>query len=66
MRKDQGLTREDRVVLLYKTDDAFLQSVFIDFKEELMSSVLADDIVEGDGENVGLSGHEVRLGLKKV
>ncbi|KKT04991.1 MAG: Isoleucine-tRNA ligase, partial [Candidatus Magasanikbacteria bacterium GW2011_GWD2_43_18] len=56
MRKDQGLTREDRVVLSYKTDDALLQSVFTEFKDELMSSVLADDVVEGSGEKVELSG----------
>ncbi|PIR74910.1 MAG: isoleucine--tRNA ligase, partial [Candidatus Magasanikbacteria bacterium CG10_big_fil_rev_8_21_14_0_10_43_9] len=31
MRKDQGLTREDRVVLSYKTDDVVLASVFTDF-----------------------------------
>ncbi|KKS53006.1 MAG: Isoleucine-tRNA ligase, partial [Candidatus Magasanikbacteria bacterium GW2011_GWC2_42_27] len=66
MRKDQGLTREDRVVLSYKTDDALLQSVFTEFKDELMSSVLADDVVEGSGEKVELSGSVVELGLKKV
>ncbi|KKT05031.1 MAG: hypothetical protein UV82_C0002G0001, partial [Candidatus Magasanikbacteria bacterium GW2011_GWD2_43_18] len=43
-----------------------LQSVFTEFKDELMSSVLADDVVEGSGEKVELSGSVVELGLKKV
>jgi hypothetical protein len=46
MRKEQGLTREDRVVLSYKTDDALLASVFTDFADELKASVLADDVLE--------------------
>jgi len=47
MRKEQGLTREDRVVLVYKTDDVLLTSVFVDFTDELKASVLADEVREG-------------------
>lgn len=64
MRKEQGLTREDRVVLVYKTDDALLASVFVDFRDELKASVLADDIVEGDGDDMEIDGRALQLAFK--
>jgi isoleucyl-tRNA synthetase len=64
MRKEQGLTREDRVVLSYKTDDALLASVFTDFADELKASVLAGEVVVGEGESVEIDGRVIQLGLK--
>ncbi len=65
MRKEQGLTREDRVVLSYKTDDALLASVFTDFAEELKVSVLADEIVEGEGAEVEVDKRVLQLQIVK-
>ncbi len=66
MRKEQGLTRHDRVVLSYKTDDELLKSVFTDFVEELKVSVVADEVVEGGGEVVEVDKRELQLGIEKV
>jgi len=66
MRKDQGLTREHRIVVGYHTDDALLKSVFVDFADELKAQVLADDIVvSSDGEVVDLEGIAVTLSVVK-
>jgi isoleucyl-tRNA synthetase len=71
MRKEQGLTREDRVVLSYKTDDALLASVFTDFAGELKASVLADDVLEGDPsadaqDTVQIDGRGLQISLQKA
>jgi len=67
IRKDRGLTREDRVEVTYHTEDYLLQSIFLDFADELKKSVLADEIVEDGGEeSVEIDGIRVDLGVRKV
>jgi isoleucyl-tRNA synthetase len=63
MRKEQGLTRHDRVILSYKTDDELLKSVFTDFVEELKVSVLADEVKEGGGTKIEIDGRTAQLSL---
>jgi isoleucyl-tRNA synthetase len=70
MRKEQGLTREDRVVLSYKTDDALLASVFTDFADELKASVLADDVVVDSStdaqDTIQIDGRGLQISLQKI
>jgi isoleucyl-tRNA synthetase len=67
IRKEQKLTRDDRVIISYHTEDFLLQSVFEDFKDEIKQSVLADEIIQDGGENVVKIGEaEVQITVKKV
>jgi len=49
MRKQQGLTREDRIVVKYQTDDELLGQVFESYGDELKAAVLADELATADG-----------------
>jgi isoleucyl-tRNA synthetase len=46
IRKEQHMTIEDSVVVHYKTDDAELNSVFVEYADEIKKSVLAQNLVE--------------------
>jgi len=65
-RKEQKLTRNDRIIVEWQTDDALLKSVFDEFGEELKKTVLADELSVGDGDEVGLNGITLKLAVKKV
>ncbi len=63
MRKEQGLTINDRVMVKYATENASLNSIFEDFKTVIMAAVLANSIekvanseslVEIDDQKCGL------------
>lgn len=66
MRKDQGLTREDRIVVEYATDDPALRSVFETYEEELRASVLADAVVVSSaGDHIEIGGAPMSLRIQK-
>jgi len=65
-RKEQKLTRDDRIAVTYKTEDELLSSVFTDHKDIILESVLADSLEEGDGEVVEIDGRELQLTVKRV
>lgn len=64
LRKKSGLTIEDRVSVLYSTEDNLVKDVFNKYKDELQRQVLADDIKEG--EEIGIISEEVMFGNIKV
>ncbi len=68
MRKDQGLTIEDKVVVKYFTESELLKNVLTKYIEELKQSVLADEVVEteNDGAEVEIGKEKIRFGVKKV
>lgn len=63
MRKKQGLTPGDVVVLKYKTDSDELKKVFDQFEDELKKSVIASELVDGDidGEKVDINGENINI-----
>lgn len=64
MRKDQKLTINDTVVIKYDTNDDLLNSVFTDYKDEIMKSVLAEKIEAGtEGEEVEIGGGKLKLSV---
>jgi isoleucyl-tRNA synthetase len=46
IRKDMGLTVQDRVTVVYSTEDEVLKSVFAEYNEELKKNVLATELRE--------------------
>jgi len=75
LRKNAGLTINDRVVLYYQTDSADLKSVFSDksLVAELQQSVAADTVETARGEvelnfqsDLKVNGEEIWIGLKKI
>lgn len=69
-RKDQGLTIQDRVKLLWQSEGEIARKVFADpnFSAELARSVLADNIGEAevDEKAVNINGEKVKLKIEKV
>ncbi|MDP1709376.1 MAG: isoleucine--tRNA ligase, partial [Candidatus Komeilibacteria bacterium] len=49
MRKTAGLTPGDVITLQYQTDSEELKKVFVQYGDELKKSVIAGEIVEGEG-----------------
>ncbi len=66
MRKDKGLTPNNRIVVSYKTSDEQLKNVFTMFVEELKIAVLADEVNESDGEPHPINKIACLLAIKKV
>ncbi len=67
IRKEQGLTLQDMVLVEYATEDAAIRSLFVDFGDSLKKSVLAADIREGLGEvEADIDGKSLKLSVKKV
>jgi len=64
LRKKAGLTIEDRVNVLYKSEDNLVKDVFSKFNEELQKQVLADSVKEGEKE--GIISEEVKVGEANV
>ena len=64
MRKEQGLTINDKIAVKYDTEDAVLGGIFEEYKAQIKVSVLADSIektanievlIEVDGKKCGLA-----------
>jgi isoleucyl-tRNA synthetase len=68
MRKDQGLTIEDKVVVKYFTESELLKNVLSKYTEELKLSVLAEEVVEGenDGAEVEIGKDMIKFSVSKV
>ncbi|MBI4427003.1 MAG: isoleucine--tRNA ligase [Candidatus Magasanikbacteria bacterium] len=66
-RKEQKLTIQDRVTIIYETDDEILEQVFAEFGEEIKKAVLADELKEekNDGAEADLDGHKIKLWIKR-
>ena len=52
LRKNQGLTVEDRVVVGYFTEDSLVAAVFSDYETDIKHQVLADRVIEKKGDSV--------------
>jgi isoleucyl-tRNA synthetase len=68
MRKDQGLTIEDKVVVKYFTESELLKNVLSKYTKELKQSVLAEEVVEGenDGAEVEIGKDMIKFSVSKV
>lgn len=67
LRKEQKLTRDDRITISFKTDDALLVAVFAECAEEIREATKADVLAKGDGgTDMDLNGHTVSLSVEKV
>jgi isoleucyl-tRNA synthetase len=66
-RKEQKLTRDDRIVVGYKAEDSLLKEVFVDYEEDIKSAVLADRLEEeGGGEQLKIDGNILELHIEKI
>ncbi|MFA6537013.1 MAG: isoleucine--tRNA ligase [Patescibacteria group bacterium] len=68
LRKNEGLTINDKVVLLYETDSKILKNLFANDKlrEKLISSTLLSEIKEGSAEKeIEVEGEKIKISLKK-
>jgi isoleucyl-tRNA synthetase len=65
MRKDAGLTVQDTITLIYKTEDAVLKSVFTDYADQLKKQILAVNIEWGDGVDMVVDERSVQLKVIK-
>ncbi len=64
MRKEKGLTIQDRIVVEYATEDALLKSAFEQYSDEIKKGVLASDLqVVGEGVGVEIDGRKVTLSI---
>jgi len=64
LRKDQGLTIRDFVVVCYSTGDPLLASVFRDYADEIRKNVLARELAPGGTEEVMIDGRPIRLSIE--
>ena len=72
IRKEQGMTIADEVIVEYHTEDENLKAVFVDYSTEIKKSVLARELVaekivleESDDKLYKIDGVEVFLSVKK-
>ncbi len=63
MRKDAGLTPQDHMTLLWKTDDADLARVFASYSDNIKKHVLADAIEAGGETKVEIDGKVLFLDI---
>jgi isoleucyl-tRNA synthetase len=66
MRKDAGLTIQDRIVLKYRSSDEMLAGVFTEFADDIRTQVLADRLEDGGEVVVAIDGRQVHLSIEKV
>lgn len=69
IRKERKLTIDDRISVLYETDDAGLLAVFAEYTDEIKRGVLADEIkkgVRGTGSSFEIDGMKLALSVGKV
>ncbi|MDP2684429.1 MAG: isoleucine--tRNA ligase [bacterium] len=65
IRKEKGLTRENRVRVVYETKDEELKAVFEEFNEEIKKQVLAEELKAGVGEvEVDINEKKIKLNIK--
>lgn len=66
LRKDLGLTIDDRVRVAYRTEDSFVEEVFAEYAEDIKRSVLADEMEHGGETEVSIENSAVWLTLTRV
>jgi len=66
MRKEMKLTIQDKIVLEWQTDDALMQNIFENFREELKKNILADEIRPGQGSMEKIKVNDSEIGLKVI
>ncbi len=70
LRKEAGLTINDKVVIYYQTEAALVKQVIVKFKGDLLKNTIAGEVILGRAEDglivkeVEVNGHKVYLGLK--
>ncbi|MFA7245017.1 MAG: isoleucine--tRNA ligase [Candidatus Magasanikbacteria bacterium] len=71
IRKEQGMTIADEVMVEYYTEDENLQAVFVDYETEIKKSVLARELIaekivldESDDKEYEIDGVKVLLSVK--
>jgi len=70
LRKKAGLSLEDRVTVQYETDSDFVETVFVEFDEDLKKQTLSDGfhpepVGEENKAKVKFHEHKVVIGIKK-
>jgi isoleucyl-tRNA synthetase len=66
IRKESGLTVEDRVVIYWYTEDAQFRAVFESYKDTVAQSVLATELIEKQTDTrVTVEGVEISLTIEK-
>ncbi len=66
IRKETGLTVEDKVVVYWHTGDQQLRSVFESYHKEIVSGVLADELIEKNTDKKNsIDGIEIALTIEK-
>ncbi|OGF26472.1 hypothetical protein A2477_02305 [Candidatus Falkowbacteria bacterium RIFOXYC2_FULL_47_12] len=66
LRKEAGMTIQDKAVVYYQTNSKEIQKVFEKFGEEIKRDTLSDEIKVGEGTAVKINGEIVKLEVKKV
>lgn len=67
IRKDQGLTRHDRIAVSYDTADETLQEAITQFQIEIQKSVVADSLTVGAGvTEVVIEQASIKFTLNKI
>jgi len=72
LRKNAGLTIQDRVVIYWQSEDEEVKKAIDNYEEDIMKDTLADEMRGGKSEDVDLeksvkvNGAEVWLGIKKI
>ncbi|MBU1895543.1 isoleucine--tRNA ligase [Patescibacteria group bacterium] len=67
IRKEKKFTREHQVIVNYSTHNEILQTIFVEFAEEIKKSVLAVKVESGEGgEEVLIDGKKVLLSVEMV
>src|SRR3989338_1353890 len=66
LRKEAGMTIQERAIIYYQTESTDIQAVFEKFAAEIKKDTLADELRQGDGELVIINGEEVRLKVTKI
>ena len=71
LRKDAGLTIQDKAVVYWESDDQMIKDVFSKMANEIMRDTLSTEVIEGIVNNVDIQKeikvNEVKifLGIKK-
>lgn len=64
MRKESGLTPEDKVTIIYRSEHDMVNAVFASYEEELLQQTASVGVEVGNGEPLTLNGCELELAIK--
>ncbi|MFA4941284.1 MAG: isoleucine--tRNA ligase [Patescibacteria group bacterium] len=67
LRKEAGMTIQDKAAIYYNTDNQEIRDVFEKFGEEIKKDTLSNEIhAGGDGKKVKVNGEDVSLDVKNL